>query len=199
MVNDDETRQVHKLDQGALRALAHPLRVTIYDILSQRGPQTASTLAQLTGESTGSTSYHLRALARHGLIVESPESGRGRERWWMRPQRTISFSNPEVLETPAGRAASQVVMTEFLKRRNDQLLDFVQSAIRDGNDEWSLASILSTATTRLTREQLEGLSTRIQELIDEVVEAHRDQTGPGVRTVTIRADVFPLPEEGVRP
>ena len=29
------------LDSGALRALAHPLRVRIYDILSQYGPQTA--------------------------------------------------------------------------------------------------------------------------------------------------------------
>ena len=35
--NDDRV-----LDSGALRALAHPLRVKIYDILSQYGPQTAS-------------------------------------------------------------------------------------------------------------------------------------------------------------
>ena len=34
------------LDTGALRALAHPLRVQIYDILSQYGPQTASSLAE---------------------------------------------------------------------------------------------------------------------------------------------------------
>ena len=33
------------LDSGALRALAHPHRVRIYDILSQYGPQTAISLA----------------------------------------------------------------------------------------------------------------------------------------------------------
>ncbi len=194
---DEETpRRVHQLDQGALRALAHPLRVTIYDILSQRGPQTASTLAELTGESTGSTSYHLRALAKHGLIVEATGSGRGRERWWERPEGSISFPNSEVLETPAGRAVSQVVTTEFLNRRHAQLLDFIAEGIRSGGDDWGLASLVSTATTRLTLEQLADLSRRVQELVDEVVDAHRDQRGPGVRTVTIRTDAFPLPDDG---
>ena len=60
------------LDTGALRALAHPLRVQIYDILSQYGPQTASSLAEKLGESSGSTSYHLRALAKHDLIRGAP-------------------------------------------------------------------------------------------------------------------------------
>ena len=63
------------LDAGALRALAHPLRVKIYDILSQYGPQTASSLAERLGESSGSTSYHLRALAKHDLIRECDARG----------------------------------------------------------------------------------------------------------------------------
>src|SRR5699024_12617759 len=101
---DEETpRRVHQLDQGALRALAHPLRVTIYDILSQRGPQTASTLAELTGESTGSTSYHLRALAKHGLIVEATGSGRGRERWGGGPQGASRVPESGVREEPHAR------------------------------------------------------------------------------------------------
>jgi len=69
------------LDAGALRALAHPLRVRIYDILGQYGAQTASSLAEQLGESTGSTSYHLRALAKHDLIREAPDRGTARERW----------------------------------------------------------------------------------------------------------------------
>ena len=64
------------LDTGALRALAHPLRVQIYDILSQYGPQTASSLAERLGESSGSTSYHLRALAKHDLIRSAPTAAR---------------------------------------------------------------------------------------------------------------------------
>src|SRR5918994_6152467 len=121
------------LDSGALRALAHPLRVRIYDILSQYGPQTASTLAERLGESSGSTSYHLRALAKHDLIREATERGTGRERWWERPIGGVSFASPEAMATPAGRAATQVVMNEFLRNRNEQLLEFVNRGI-DGEE-----------------------------------------------------------------
>src|SRR3546814_3464440 len=83
-MNADESggaRPNRVLDAGALRALAHPLRVQIFDILSQYGPQTASTLAAMTGESSGATSYHLRALARQDLIREVDGRGTARERW----------------------------------------------------------------------------------------------------------------------
>ena len=72
----------------------------IYDILSQYGPQTASSLAERLGESSGSTSYHLRALAKHDLIREADDRGTGRERWWERPSGGVSFANPEAMTTP---------------------------------------------------------------------------------------------------
>jgi len=75
--SEERHREDRVLDTGALRALAHPLRVRIYDILSQYGPQTASSLAELLGESSGSTSYHLRALAKHDLIQELDDRGTG--------------------------------------------------------------------------------------------------------------------------
>lgn len=184
------------LDSGALRALAHPLRVRIYDILSQYGPQTASTLAERLGESSGSTSYHLRALAKHDLIREVTERGTGRERWWERPIGGVSFANPDAMATPAGRAATQVVMTEFLRGRNDQLLDFVTRGIGGEEEMWQEGTLVSTATARLTPEQSKELTIKIMALIDEAVDNYRNQTGENVRPVTIRADIFPLPTLG---
>jgi DNA-binding transcriptional ArsR family regulator len=184
------------LDTGALRALAHPLRVRIYDILSQYGPQTASSLAERLGESSGSTSYHLRALAKHDLIRECSDRGTGRERWWERPVGGISFANPEAMKTPAGRAATQIVMNEFLRNRNEQLLQFVGEGLIGAGDPWEDGTMISTATARLTPEQSKELSAKIMALIDEAVDRYRTQTGEDVRPVTIRADVFPLPELG---
>ncbi len=184
------------LDTGALRALAHPLRVRIYDILSQYGPQTASSLAARLGESSGSTSYHLRALAKHELIRERAEKGTGRERWWERPAGGIAFATPDAMATPAGRAATQLVMTEFLRNRNDQLLDFVNRGTSGGDEAWQDGSLISTATARLTPAQSRELALKITTLIDEVVDTHREQIGEGVRPVTIRADLFPLPDLG---
>jgi len=184
------------LDTGALRALAHPLRVRIYDILSQYGPQTASTLAERLGESSGSTSYHLRALAKHDLIREAADRGTARERWWERPVGGVSFTNPDAMATPAGRAATQLVMSEFLRNRNDQLLDFVNRGIAAESEEWQEGTLISTATTRLTPEQSKELTLKIMAVIDEAVDTYRNQTGENVRPVTIRADLFPLPSLG---
>jgi DNA-binding transcriptional ArsR family regulator len=184
------------LDSGALRALAHPLRVKIYDILSQYGPQTASSLAERLGESSGSTSYHLRALAKQDLIREATDRGTGRERWWERPIGGVSFANPDAMATPAGRAATQVVMNEFLRNRNQQLLDFVNGGIGGETEMWQEGTLISTATARLTPEQAKQLTLKIMVLIDETVDNYRNQTGENVRPVTIRADLFPLPELG---
>ena len=184
------------LDSGALRALAHPLRVRIYDILSQYGPQTASSLAERLGESSGSTSYHLRALAKQDLIREATDRGTGRERWWERPIGGVSFANPDAMATPAGRAATQVVMNEFLRNRNDQLLDFVNRGTGGEDEMWQEGTLISTATARLTPEQSKELAIKIMALIDEAVDNYRTQTGENVRPVTIRADLFPLPTMG---
>lgn len=196
-MNDEEPRERAQrvLDAGALRALAHPLRVQIYDIISQYGPQTASTLAAMTGESSGATSYHLRALAKHDLIREVDGRGTARERWWERPEGSVTFTNPEALKTPSGRAATQVVMTEFLGRRHEQLMEFVATDL-DELGEWGEAAMISTATVRMTVEQLAALSRRVQKIVDETVEQYRNQQGEGVRPVTLHSDIFPLPEEG---
>lgn len=184
------------LDAGALRALAHPLRVQIYDILSQYGPQTASSLAARLGESSGATSYHLRALAAHDLIREVEGKGTGRERWWERPKGGVTFANPEAMRTPSGRAATQLVMAEFFRRRQQQLLDYVNRGIINEPETWQESSLLSTSTARMTVEQTEKLGREIQALVDAATDKYRDQQGEGVRPVTIRADIFPLPNEG---
>lgn len=198
---DDETSttqgraDVRMLDTSALKALAHPLRVRIYDILSQYGPQTASSLAELTGESSGATSYHLRALAKHDLIAEVGDRGTGRERWWERPRGGISFTNPEVMKTPSGKAATQVVMTEFLNRRHQQLMRYLTETVMDPDGREDEAAI-STATASMTIEQTAELIQAVSDVIDAAVAKYRDQTGEGVRPISIRTDIFPLPEEG---
>ncbi len=189
-----QPRAERVLDAGALRALAHPLRVRLYDILSQYGPQTASSLAELTGESTGATSYHLRALARHDLIREVAGRGTARERWWERPAGMVTLTNPDMQNTPAGRAVMEAVQSETLTLRHQQLMHFAAHGW-DEPEQWRDAAIISTATARLTAEQSRDLVRRIQALVDETVARYRDQTGEGVRPVTIRNDVFPLPTE----
>ena len=189
-------REIRELDAGALRALAHPLRVEIYDTLSQYGPQTASSLVARLGESSGSMSYHLRALAKHDLIREVEGKGSGRERWWERPIGGVVFGSPSAMKTPSGRAASQIVMTEFFRRRQTQLMDYIYHGHSATPDVWQESALLSTATARLTQEQTRELGEKVQALIDETVDKYRNQQGENVRAVSLRADIFPFPIKG---
>jgi DNA-binding transcriptional ArsR family regulator len=70
-------------DQSAIfRTLANPLRRRILAHLQQHGEANSTSLARALGESTGTTSYHLRQLAGQGFVAEIPEKSGGRERWW---------------------------------------------------------------------------------------------------------------------
>lgn len=87
-----EMLPVRPLNAAQLRALAHPLRLELLQVLHVDGPATASQLARRLGESSGLTSYHLRALHRAGMVEEA-EKRNGRERWWQRPQERVMIPN----------------------------------------------------------------------------------------------------------
>ncbi|GAA3491675.1 winged helix-turn-helix domain-containing protein [Streptomyces cremeus] len=59
----------------------HPLRVALLDLLAEAGTLTSTQAAARLGESSGLCSFHLRQLARHGLIEEAPHPG-GRAKPW---------------------------------------------------------------------------------------------------------------------
>ncbi|MCX4814333.1 helix-turn-helix domain-containing protein [Streptomyces sp. NBC_01239] len=67
-------------DLAALKALAQPRRQRMLQHLTLHGPATSATLARALGLNTGSTSYHLRELARYGFVEETEagaETGAG--------------------------------------------------------------------------------------------------------------------------
>ena len=83
-----------ELDANALKSFAHPLRLRIYELLDEHGPSTATRLAGLLGQNTGATSYHLRELARHGMIETVPELGKGKEKYWRIVPGGFSYGDP---------------------------------------------------------------------------------------------------------
>ncbi|WP_433253757.1 ArsR/SmtB family transcription factor [Streptosporangium sp. CA-135522] len=99
-------------DPDRLKALAHPMRRLMLRHLSVHGAATSTTLGELLGAKTGTTSYHLRQLEKHGFIEEIPERSTGRERWWRKAAgpRDIRVPTPDQL-APADRP----VLAEFLR------------------------------------------------------------------------------------
>ncbi|MEU4015492.1 helix-turn-helix domain-containing protein [Microbacterium sp. NPDC028030] len=189
---DNET-QVRTLDAGALKALAHPLRVKIFDLLAARGPQTASSLAALVGENSGSTSYHLRALAAHDLIREVEGRGTARERWWERPKGRIDVPGPDEMTSPANRAAAQIVTSEFFRLRHETLMAYLNRSSADVPEEWRNVGMTMTTHLDLTPAQALALREELETTIERAIERFRGQTGSDVRRVSLRAELFDLP------
>lgn len=68
------------IDPRALRALAHPIRWQLIDILDHEGTATVTRCSEVLGQSTATCSYHLGILAKYGFVVRAAD--RGRERPW---------------------------------------------------------------------------------------------------------------------
>ena len=98
-----------RLDDEALKGLAHPLRLQLLTLLRSAGPSTSTRLAAALGTDTGATSYHLRQLQRYGFVADVPGRGNRRERWWRALHRQTTWSSSEVSAAPEVRAAETVV------------------------------------------------------------------------------------------
>jgi DNA-binding transcriptional ArsR family regulator len=142
-------------DVTTMRVFTHPLRSRIIWALREHGPATATSLGQVLGESSGLMSYHLRQLAQHGLVVDDPERGSGRERWWKLAAAHFVFPEPAD-RTPEYDAE--------LARVRDRIMDVDAAAVADfiANEssytqEWQDASLFLTAVIHVTAEELTKL------------------------------------------
>ena len=131
----------------------------------REGPSTASRLAEAVGESTGSTSYHLRALAKAGLLVEETGRGNGRERWWRRTAQILYM--PSDSDDPETRAAQAGLRSTFLQRDEDALGRFIAKEA-ELTPELHAAAFIGGWFAWATPEQIDELGRRILELVDEL-------------------------------
>jgi len=172
---------------GAVRALAHPLRLRLLDLLRFDGPSTATRLAGRIGESSGATSYHLRQLARFGYVEEAPGHRGGRERWWRHRERPVTLRAGEEEHDAA------TLLAELLSREAHALDRFLGERAR--HPEWDAAAFFQSRALRLSPMELEDLRLAIDALLAplrraEDVEAPRDAV-----PVRFLAFGFPLPLE----
>src|SRR6266480_7471248 len=102
-------RTIELTDPRALRAIAHPVRMRLVGLLRREGPLTATRAAELLGESSGTCSFHLRQLARYGLVEEAG-GGTGREKPWRATTTSTAWDVPGDV-TPETAAAASLLNT----------------------------------------------------------------------------------------
>lgn len=169
----------------AVRALAHPLRLQLLDLLRFEGPSTATLLGQRVGESSGSTSYHLRQLARYGFIEEAPSRG-GRERWWRHRGRTIDVGDED-------ESTNRRLLAEVLSREAYALDRFL--AQRPVAKQWDDASFFHSLALRLTPAEMKELQEGFEQLLKRFRRAEEEDAPAAARPVRLLAFAYPFLSE----
>lgn len=191
MATNRTTRSIKRLtDPRALRALAHPIRLELVGLLRRRGPLTATKAAELLGESSGSTSFHLRQLAKYGLVEEAG-GGAERERPW---RATAMFTGwPDVADTPELAAASELLRGVIAERYFEQLMRWLDGHDREP-EEWLQAAPFGDTLLWVTAEELRELAREEQALLDRYLERQTDPGArpPGARLVSYLHLAFPV-------
>jgi DNA-binding transcriptional ArsR family regulator len=88
----------------AIRALAHPLRLRILDLIRDRGAMTATEVSEIVGESPTNCAFHLRTLGRYGFLEEAG-GGAGRARPWRPRSRDMTLDETAMDAATAAAAA----------------------------------------------------------------------------------------------
>ena len=177
-------------DPRALRAYAHPVRMALVGLLRTEGPLTATRAAELLGESSGTCSFHLRQLAKYGLVEEAG-GGTGREKPW-RATTTSTAWDPAGGGTPETAAATSLLNTVIAEQYFEQLMRWVE-ARPEQPAEWREAAPLGDRILWVTADELGDLSRRVLELVDEYFErqVRPELRPPGARLVTWLNLAFP--------
>jgi hypothetical protein len=110
-----DTREI--TDPRELRALAHPVRLALLEVLAVEGALTATQAGELIGESPTTCSFHFRQLAKYGFVEEAG-GGSGRNRPWRRVHIGMSF--PETAEDPETTIALETLSGMFYSRMFDR-------------------------------------------------------------------------------
>ncbi|WP_229738159.1 winged helix-turn-helix domain-containing protein [Isoptericola cucumis] len=100
-------------DPEALRAIAHPVRQSILVQLAAMGHARAADLAKAIDQPANSVSFHLRVLAKAGMIAEAPERARDkRDRVWTNVAKSYSVK-------PTGDEAADLILRPTLAWLSD--------------------------------------------------------------------------------
>ena len=158
-------------DPRELRALSHPTRLTLLDLLDVEGPMTATRAGELIGESPASASFHLRTLAKYGFVEEA-DGGRGRQRPWRITPEVQEIREEEL--SAEGRIAAGAFL-ELLRERDVQRLRAWTSTRMHYPARWRSAAKEMRLSVYLTADELIGFGEAITAALAPYVD--RETTG----------------------
>ncbi|RFC77049.1 winged helix-turn-helix domain-containing protein [Streptomyces sp. AcE210] len=175
---------------GARRPLPdHPVRIALLDLLAEVGTVTSTEAAARLGHSSGLCSFHLRQLARYGLIEEAPPTD-GRARPWQ-------------LRWESDHLADQVGAVEFTALTHgleDESYRHRLAHLEQAPAAWRHDESFS-AVLRLSPDEVTQLAASMRQLMADFQARHDAAATRPADTVAVAAvaRLFPLLDEDTAP
>lgn len=189
-------RRMEVTDGAVLAALAHPLRLALLYQLNALGSRTASQCALALGETPANCSYHLRQLAKAGLVVRD-EAGNGRERPWRSVYTGLDLSpavddpDPEVVT--AARATRMALANAEIEEHARLARQYLRLEPRVPR-EWREAGTGASYSLRLTAQELAALVETLDAAIRPYIGLTRTDPPEGAQPVHLDLKAFLRPE-----
>jgi predicted ArsR family transcriptional regulator len=177
-------------DAQTMRALSHPVRMALIEVLGVEGPMTATEAGERIGESPTTCSFHLRQLAKYGFVEEAG-GGKGRARPWRMTTLDIAIRGHD---DPEAELAADVLTDIFVKRQRDRYQTW-QDTKAAYPSEWRKAAGETEVVLYLTAEELRQLREKLSEMLRPLVqERHADPSNrpPGSAPVELTVFSYPL-------
>jgi DNA-binding transcriptional ArsR family regulator len=183
-----DTREV--TDPRELRALAHPVRLALLEVLAVEGALTATQAGELIGESPTTCSFHFRQLAKYGFVEEAG-GGTGRNRPWKRAHLGMSF--PESAQDPETNIALETLTGMFFGRVFERF-EHWRRIRRSYPEDWQEACGLDESAMYVTTDELRELTSELRAILARFTGRLADPSlrPPGSRLVEVLAAAYPV-------
>jgi hypothetical protein len=159
-VTDEGPREL--TDPKTLRALTHPVRLALLEVLTLEGPLTATAAGELIGESPTTCSFHFRQLAKYGFVEEAGH-GPGRQRPWKLAHIGLRFS--DVTEDPEMAIAAKTLERMMLDRAFARQQKFYDTRA-NYPQEWQEVSVAYETILRVTVDELKEVEQEFLAIFD---------------------------------
>jgi predicted ArsR family transcriptional regulator len=173
----------------AIRALAHPIRLDLLELLALQGPSTAAQCGRSLGVSQATCSFHLRQLAKFGFVEEAEPGPDRRERLWQVVPQQVTMD----------AATDPVVARELSLAVVDREAERIRTYLRRLSGEpadWREAAGGHACTVQVTVEEAAEIRRRWEEIIapfEARTMTAGFQAGPCQRTVRYFLAATPVP------
>jgi DNA-binding transcriptional ArsR family regulator len=145
-----------------MRALAHPVRLALLEVLRREGPLTATRAAELLDDSPGNMSWHLQTLAKYGFVEEAG-GGRGRSRPWRVVSLTVNVKGGS-LSDPDFASAEEALEASLQERAYQRLREW-RSGRLSFPRAWLTSAFSTYSVTYLTAEEMKQIGDEIVALL----------------------------------